>query len=123
VPAFGARSTKRFGWPLDTRIIEAAHIKRQLVSASLLAGARMRAINRRARIIATDPITHLTDARVNSCRAQLQCEHSFEAFETLLGRRAPEVGGHPASIDVLGVNSYPNNQLRADNAEPVHFGM
>lgn len=121
--SFWAHASGADGFMHPSRPGEAAHIKRQLVSAALLAGERLRAVDARARTIATDPLIHVTDAGGSRGRAEAQCADALEAFDMLLGRRAPELGGHSGSIDALGVNFYPHNQWRAENAEPVGFGM
>ena len=34
----------------------------------------------------------------------------FEAYDMLMGRQEPELGGSPDMVDVVGVNFYPHNQ-------------
>jgi hypothetical protein len=42
--------------------------------------------------------------------AAQQRESQFEAWDMLAGVRAPELGGHPRYLDVMGVNFYHSNQ-------------
>jgi hypothetical protein len=37
-------------------------------------------------------------------------ESKYEAWDMLVGRAYPELGGHPGVFDVIGVNFYPHNE-------------
>ncbi|MBV9992381.1 MAG: beta-glucosidase [Alphaproteobacteria bacterium] len=93
----------------------AEDIKRQLVSAFLAAATRLRAVDSRARCLATDPLIHVTSRLGDSQEARAIVESSFAAWDMLLGRAAPELGGHEGAIDLLGANYFPDNQRSIDD--------
>ena len=52
----------------------------------------------------------LTEAAAN------QRESQFESWDMLAGVTAPELGGHPRYLDIMGVNFYHSNQWEYPNA-------
>ena len=111
------------GFMHPSRPGEAHFIKRQLVRASLLATQRLRAVDERARFIATDPLIHVTTADGAAVRDEEKTEASFEAFDMLIGRSAPELGGARSSVDAIGLNYYPHNQWNSDTGTTLALGM
>jgi beta-glucosidase/6-phospho-beta-glucosidase/beta-galactosidase len=96
-----------------------AELKRQLIKATIAACDAIWKVDRRARVVHVDPIIHvvppverpdLTDA------ARLQRESQFESWDMLAGIQAPELGGHPRYLDIMGVNFYHSNQWEYPNA-------
>jgi beta-glucosidase/6-phospho-beta-glucosidase/beta-galactosidase len=88
-------------------------IKRQLVRASIEAIHAMRAVNPATTVVQVDPIINIVarTLREEDVRAAEGYRHSqFAAWDMLLGRSQPELGGHEALIDVIGVNYYIHNQ-------------
>ena len=92
-------------------------LKRQLVLASLAAIRAVRAVDPRACIIQAEPIIDIVadekdiaqDPKiVDQVRGHTAAQ--FEAWDMLLGMRAPDLGGHDAALDFIGVNYYWNNQ-------------
>ena len=88
-------------------------LKDQLVRASLAAMRAVREIQPRARFLHAEPLIHVeprspsaTDCAASECYRQAQ----FEALDMIAGRLAPELGGSPDGIDIVGVNFYPDNQ-------------
>jgi len=64
-------------------------------------------------VVQVDPIINIVgrSLREEDVRAAESYRHSqFVAWDMLLGRVQPELGGHEASIDVIGVNYYIHNQ-------------
>ena len=88
-------------------------IKRQLVRASIEAIHAMRTVNPATTVVQVDPIINIVarTLREEDVRAAEGYRHSqFAAWDMLLGRSQPELGGHEALIDVIGVNYYIHNQ-------------
>ena len=96
-----------------------AELKAQLIRAVIAACEAIWKVDRRARVVHVDPVIHvvppvmrpdLTDA------ATVQRESQFESWDMLAGITAPELGGHPRYLDVMGVNFYHSNQWEYPNA-------
>jgi len=88
-------------------------LKRRLVAASIAACHAIREASPASRLVHTDPIIHVVarpdrphdrDGAANHEAAQ------FESWDMISGRRAPELGGAPELLDVLGLNYYVHNQ-------------
>ena len=88
-------------------------LKVQLVRAALAAGRAVRSVLPRARLLHTDPIIHVV-ARPDRPRDRAAAEAhegaQYHAWDMISGRRAPELGGTPEDLDVLGLNYYIHNQ-------------
>jgi hypothetical protein len=64
-----------------------------------------------------DPLIHI--APKHHGRKELKAaddarQGQFQAYDWLIGRDAPELGGSPDFVDVVGVNYYPHNQWYLD---------
>jgi hypothetical protein len=88
-------------------------VKRQAVRATLAATRAARAAVPGTRVFAVEPLIH-THGRPN---VDADIEPSirrnagvWEAWDMLLGRQAPELGGAEDMLDAIGVNFYWNNQ-------------
>jgi hypothetical protein len=88
-------------------------IKAQLTRASIAAIEEIRAVLPAARIVKCEPAIHIAaqedrpqdrDAAENYRLAQ------FQAIDMSTGRVAPELGGKPEYLDILGLNFYYNNE-------------
>jgi beta-glucosidase/6-phospho-beta-glucosidase/beta-galactosidase len=90
-----------------------AELKRQLVRASIEGMQAIHAVDRRARFIFAEPAIHVVSGST-SPDDQRAAENyrlaQFEAYDMLAGLRAPELGGKPEFLDIVGVNFYPDNQ-------------
>jgi beta-glucosidase/6-phospho-beta-glucosidase/beta-galactosidase len=89
-------------------------MKRQLVGASIQAIAAMREVNPAIRIFQIDPMINVVprgpdepDVR----HAEEYRQSQFQAWDMILGRTCPELGGRDDLIDVIGVNYYIHNQF------------
>jgi beta-glucosidase/6-phospho-beta-glucosidase/beta-galactosidase len=88
-------------------------IKDQLVTTAINAS---RAIKRRwpqTTIIWAEPLIHVAphDRRRNTVRRAEQNRNGmFEAYDWIMGRSRPELGGDPSLVDLIGLNFYPHNQ-------------
>lgn len=92
----------------------AADLKRQLVRAGIAVVAALREVDPRARIMWCEPAIHvLPDGPTPEAAhaAGVRRESQFEAADMLTGRIAPELGGGPGMVDVVGLNFYPHNQF------------
>jgi beta-glucosidase/6-phospho-beta-glucosidase/beta-galactosidase len=86
-------------------------LKRQLARASIAATAAIRAVAPRARFLHAEPGIHVVAAHPEHEEAAAAYRAvQYEALDVVSGRQAPELGGHPDCLDVVGVNFYPDNQ-------------
>ena len=88
-------------------------LKVQLARASIAAMDRLRDIDPRARFVHCEPLISIHhDPATGRLRAEAEGWHQaqFQAFELLMGRIWPQIGGAPDYLDVVGVNYYSNNQ-------------
>jgi beta-glucosidase/6-phospho-beta-glucosidase/beta-galactosidase len=89
-------------------------MKRQLVRATIEAIDAIRAINPRARIFQIDPMINVvprSSRREDIEGAENYRLSQFQAFDMILGRLMPELGGREHFIDAIGVNYYIHNQF------------
>ncbi len=88
-------------------------LKRQVVRAALAGTRAARAAEPGTLIFAIDPRIHIVprpgreDDRAEVERLN---DGQWHAWDMLLGRREPELGGSEDTVDVMGVNFYWNNQ-------------
>jgi beta-glucosidase/6-phospho-beta-glucosidase/beta-galactosidase len=88
-------------------------LKRQLVRAAIAGIEAVWSVNARARIVHVDPVIQVFPARDRPDLAPVAdayTESQFDAWDMLCGRKAPELGGSMAYLDVMGVNYYHSNQ-------------
>ena len=99
---FPCSGTPKRGW-----------FKQQLVSAGI---ASARAIKQRcpdATVVWAEPLIHIAPhnrRRETIRRARQNLQGMYEAYDWLMGRARPELGGDPSLVDVVGWNFYPHNQ-------------
>ena len=94
-------------------------LKRQLVRCALAAVAAVRRIDPAARFLHCDPLFRTLPQTLDPAdvrEAAAYRESLFDAWDMLSGRLRPQLSGHPAALDVVGVNCYPWNQW-------VHVGV
>ncbi len=86
-------------------------LKRRLVAATIAAIDAVRAVAPEARFLHAEPCVNIVAFRPeDAAAAETWHLAQFEALDMLAGRLAPELGGAPAYLDVVGVNYYPDNQ-------------
>jgi len=99
-------------------------LKRQLVRAAIAAIDAVRAVEPRARFLHAEPVIHI-EPRPNRpedvALVAKYCEAQWEALDMLSGRLAPDLGGRPEHVDIVGVNFYPINQW-VHEAGPIPMG-
>ena len=87
--------------------------KRQLVRAGVAAAKAMREQRPEVTILWAEPLIHVAphDQRRRSVRAaESNRAGMFEAYDWIMGRAEPELGGDPSLVDLVGLNYYPHNQ-------------
>jgi beta-glucosidase/6-phospho-beta-glucosidase/beta-galactosidase len=87
--------------------------KRQLVRAGVAAAKAMRAQRADVTFVWAEPLIHVAphDQRRRSIRAaESNRGGMFEAYDWIMGRTEPELGGDPSLVDLVGLNYYPHNQ-------------
>ena len=92
---------------------EKGWFKRQLIRTGAKAARAIKARWPEATIIWAEPLIHIAprDQRRTSLRAaERNRSGMFEAYDWIMGRAEPELGGDPSLIDVVGLNYYPHNQ-------------
>jgi len=106
-----------FAWAASRRLMfpyaryRDGEIKRQLVRAAVAACRAILDVEPRARLVFAEPLIHIVPPRGKDPQAaRAKHESQFEAWEMLAGRIAPELGGDPRLIDVMGLNYYAANQ-------------
>ena len=88
-------------------------LKRNLVRAAVAVIEAVREVDPRARFLHADPLIHVVPdpARPWTRGAAARYRRAqYEAWDMLAGRLAPELGGRPDYLDVVGVNFYCHNQ-------------
>jgi len=87
--------------------------KRQLVRAGVAAARAMRECRPDVTIVWAEPLIHVAphDQRRRSIRAaESNRAGMFEAYDWIMGKAEPELGGDPSLVDLVGLNYYPHNQ-------------
>ena len=96
-------------------------LKAQLVRAAIAGAEAVWDVHPRARIIHTDPAINILPDPEKPHERDLALgygEAQYQGWDMLCGRLAPELGGHPRYLDVIGVNYYPHNQW-VFNSDPA----
>jgi beta-glucosidase/6-phospho-beta-glucosidase/beta-galactosidase len=106
-------------WAVETDYFPPANaekggwFKRHLVRAAVAGADAMRAVDPGCRFVWADPLIHVAprdDSEDEIARAEGARRSQFEAYDMLLGRAEPELGGRPDLVDMVGLNFYPHNQ-------------
>ena len=100
-------------------------LKRQLVRASTAATCAIKSVSPASVFIATDPAIHVVSKSGSQDRllaAERYRLAQFEAFDMLIGRKYPELGGSPDLVDVIGLNYYFHNQWHFPNRVKIARG-
>ena len=100
-------------------------LKRQLVCAANAAIDAMRQVAPEIRILQPEPLIHISPDSTKPEQAGDAERHTasqYEAWDMLLGRQCPELGGREDHVDYIGVNYYWNNQWvhRGELTGPGH---
>ncbi len=99
---FPPKNTPKGGW-----------FKRQLIRCCVAGINAMRAVDPETCFLWAEPLIHVAP-RDHSPEERKNAEgyrqSQFEAYDMLMGRIEPELGGRPDLIDAVGLNFYPHNQ-------------
>jgi beta-glucosidase/6-phospho-beta-glucosidase/beta-galactosidase len=88
-------------------------LKVQLVRATIETMKAIRAEHPSARFVQIDPIIHVVadpEHPEEKEAAEAYRQSQFQAWDMLVGRLCPELGGGEDYLDIIGVNFYPHNQ-------------
>jgi UDP-galactopyranose mutase len=88
-------------------------IKQQLIRASIAGIEAIWSADPSARIMHCEPIIHVLTPKGHPELARAAADQraaQFEAWDMLAGAMAPELGGNPRYLDIVGVNYYHANQ-------------
>lgn len=99
-------------------------LKRQLVRASIKATDAIRAVAPNARFVQPEPSVEVfpdTDFAENIIDAANYRAAQFDAFDMLIGKKEPELGGAEKYLDIIGVNYYSDNQWRHPSGQRVYI--
>ena len=102
----------------------AGELKRKLVGAANAAIRSMRRILPELRVLQPEPVIHIAPNAAKPEEALDAVRHTagqYEAWDMLLGRQCPELGGSEDHLDWIGVNYYWNNQW-LHNSGPIAPG-
>lgn len=89
-------------------------LKAQLVRATIEAIEAVRLVIPDARFVQPEPVIHIVPSpehRKTWARVESDNLLQYQAWEMLIGRVWPSLGGHPRYLDVVGVNFYSDNQF------------
>lgn len=96
---------------------EIGWFKRQLARTAIASAWAIRQRWPEAVLVWAEPLVHIAPrsrARAEVKAAEAARQGQFEAYDWILGKAAPELGGDPSLADVVGVNFYPHNQWYKD---------
>lgn len=96
-------------------------LKRNLIRAAAASSEVLLNEVSNARLIAPEPLIHIAgdpDIPGDEIEAAMYTEAQHQSWDMLSGRVAPELGGKPEYLDVLGVNFYDRNEW-VHNSEPL----
>jgi hypothetical protein len=99
-------------------------VKERLVTAALAACRAMKNADPEIRFVWAEPLINIFPASTlvdDLARAEALHLGQFEAYDMLLGRSRPELGGGPWAVDALGFNYYPDNQW-VDGGSTIPLG-
>ena len=88
-------------------------LKRNLVRAAIGASDVLLDQIPNVRLISPEPVIHIAgnpDIAGDEAEAAAYTLAQFQAWDMLSGRLAPELGGRPEYLDILGVNFYARNE-------------
>ncbi|HZU51769.1 MAG TPA: hypothetical protein VE968_07830 [Sphingomicrobium sp.] len=108
-----------FSWAVNTGYFprleqdKRGWVKSRLVTAALAGARAARDVDRQVRLFWAEPLINIRPASGSDedrSRAEQLRQGQFEAYDMLLGRSAPELGGGAWAADALGFNFYSDNQ-------------
>ncbi len=97
----------------------AIELKRNLIRAAAISSEILLNNLPGVRLVSPEPVIHIVDNPElpgSEGEAERYRLFQFEAWDMLAGRAAPELGGRPEYLDILGINFYDRNEW-------IHHGM
>ena len=122
--SFLAWAAGEVGWFHPFSRHRGGDLKRQLVRAWIAGVDAIRRVDPSARLVSVEPLIHTVPPRGGRDvgeRAAAQNESQWEAWDMVVGRSQPELGGHPRYLDILGVNFYHDNQWEVPGGRKIHW--
>lgn len=96
---------------------EKGWLKRQLVRAAVAGATVIRDKWPETTFVWAEPLVHIAPrhhGKKEVAAAEDRRQGQFEAYDWLMGRAAPELGGREDFVDAVGLNYYPHNQWYLD---------
>jgi len=122
--SWGATCTGLFHPYAGDRQHQSHALKRRLVRMAIAGTHAIRGVDPDARMMWVEPLIHVCAPPGSSSHDALaRQDHAaqYEVLDMLSGQRAPELGGAPALVDLVGVNYYHANQWEAETHQPLHW--
>jgi beta-glucosidase/6-phospho-beta-glucosidase/beta-galactosidase len=92
---------------------ERGWFKKQLVTTAITAARAIKEQWPQTTIVWAEPLIHIAphNRRRETVRAAARnLQGMYEAYDWIIGKERPELGGDPSLVDVVGLNYYPHNQ-------------
>lgn len=105
---------------------DSAALKQRLVKGFIAGCEAIWRVDPRARILAVDPVVHITHPAGQphlAAQAMRQRSYQFQAWDMLGGFSEPQLGGHPKYLDMVGVNYYHDNQWEYGTFARLHWHL
>jgi beta-glucosidase/6-phospho-beta-glucosidase/beta-galactosidase len=113
---FFSAAASDLGWMYPFAKGREDELKRALARMAIDGAKAIREVEPGARLVHVDPIVHAVPPpdRPDLADEARDEEHreAFEAWDMLCGRLAPELGGSPEILDIVGVNVYHYSQVQ-----------
>jgi UDP-galactopyranose mutase len=120
--SFFSWAAAEVGWFFPHAHCRGGELKRQLIRACIAGIEAIWAVDARARIAMVEPLIHVVAPRFRPDLADAAAAYrnsQFEACDMLSGTLAPELGGQPRYLDIVGVNFYHDNQWEQPGGEKI----
>ncbi len=120
--SFFSWAAAEVGWFFPHARNRGGELKRQLIRACIAGIEAIWAVDARARIAMVEPLIHVVAPRSRpdlAAAAAAYRNSQFEACDMLAGTLAPELGGQPRYLDIVGVNFYHDNQWEQPGGEKI----
>lgn len=101
-------------------------VKRQLVRAVIAGCDAILAVNSQARFLHCDAGIHVAAPAGQpdlESMARVATQMQFEAWDMLAGRVAPELGGDPRYLDMIGISYYHDNQWELGTSQVLAWHL
>jgi len=124
--SFCAWAAGEVGWFHPFGHHRGGEIKQQLVRAWIAGVDAIRAVDPAARFVSVEPLIHTVPPRGQSDvggLAAAQNASQWEAWDMIIGRSQPQLGGHPRYLDIVGANFYHDNQWEVPGGRKIHWHL